>query len=179
MNSLKIPSPILKNRKRVQRGRDQLMALLGLLKVKIQSMMHMFNQAKLFLELSLKTKKVNLILLVHQTIKIKSILRVSNKSINKKQMLAERQKITVLNITSLWKDNKLLLIIAEMMRLSVMNSLDQWAKIMFLNSIQVQEEAILTAQIANTKKEFLSTSKKISKTKRLHFQTVAQECLLS
>jgi len=88
---------MVKNKK-VQK-RDQHTALPELLRVKIQSMMHMLIQTQLFSRLNLNlantpkkvvlTNKVNQNLLIHNN-KIKSTLMVSNKSINRKPMLEKR-----------------------------------------------------------------------------------------
>jgi hypothetical protein len=90
---------MVKNKK-VQK-RDQHTALLELLKVKIQSMMHMLLQAILFSRFKLNLnvanmpKKIVLLNKVNQKLevhnyKIKSTLMVSNKSINRKPMLEKR-----------------------------------------------------------------------------------------
>ena len=90
---------MVKNKK-VQK-RDQHTALLELLKVKIQSMMHMLLQAILFsrfkhnLNVANMPKKIVLLNKVNQKLevhnyKIKSTLMVSNKSINRKPMLEKR-----------------------------------------------------------------------------------------
>jgi len=76
----------MEKRKRVL-PRNQLMALLVQIRVKIRFMMRMFSQVPLFSKLSLNVllvipNKVNLNLLANQT----STLMASNKSISKKQM---------------------------------------------------------------------------------------------
>ena len=90
---------MVKNKK-VQK-RDQHTVLPELLRVKIQSMMHMLIQMRLFSRFKLNLNvantpkkivlpnKVNQNLLAHNN-KIKSTLMVSNKSINKKPMLEKR-----------------------------------------------------------------------------------------
>lgn len=153
--------------------RDQLMGLLEQIEETTPSTMLMFSQARPSSELKLNLLCVLQVplfcnlpsqILLEIPNRIKEIIsRVSNKSINRKQMLAERSKTKMLAWST--TSEELQKTTAKKMD-KKMSSLGQWAKTMFLISwVEANWQKMII-----TREEFLNMSKKTS-TKPSYLQT--------